>query len=212
MEGREFTCPDRLPPDGCSLAAAVVARMRAPQIEPGEGPMRRRNGSRGVIVDAALGAASGLAASWVMSLLYKPIMRAGDDETRRREKEAQAGMPPATIKAAEAAAKVVGSELPPDRKKQALGGKVVHYAYGTLWGAAFAVAARAVAPRVPLATGLAFGAALWLVSDELLVPLLRFSHAPARYPPSTHAKGLASHLVYGVATDAGWRLTRAALH
>ena len=167
---------------------------------------RRRPGP---VMDAALGAASGLLASFVMSLVYRPLMRAGSEETLRREKEAQAGMPPATIRAAEAAAQAVGGGLPPDRRKQALGGKAVHYAYGALWGPA------SRSPRGPSrrcarsATGLAFGAALWLLSDEVLVPLLRFSRPPRRYPPSTHLKGLASHLVYGVAVDAGWRVARA---
>jgi len=173
--------------------------------------MFRRDRRPGAVADAVVGAASGLVASFVMSAVYRPLMRAGGDETRRREKEAQAGMPPATIQAAEAAANAVGRALPPDRKRQALGGKVIHYAYGVFWGAAFALAARAVAPRRPGAAGLAFGLVLWLVSDEVLVPLFRFSHSPSRYPTSTHLKGLASHLVYGIATDAGWRLARAPL-
>jgi hypothetical protein len=163
----------------------------------------------GPVADAAIGAASGLAASWVMSAAYRPIWRAGDEETRRREKEAQGGMPPATIQAAEAAASAVGQWIPDERK--GLGGWVVHYAYGIAWGAAFALAARALAPRAPVATGLAFGAALWVLSDEVLVPLFRFSRPPTRYPASTHLKGLATHLVYGVATDAGWRLARRAV-
>jgi putative membrane protein len=166
---------------------------------------------RPALRDAALGAGAGLFASWVMSLAYAPIMRAGSEETRRREKEAAAGMPPATIQAARAAADAVGRPLPDDRDKQALGGKLVHYAYGTLWGAAFALAARVAGPRPPLAAGLAFGAALWIVSDELLVPLFRFSRPPTRYPATAHAKGLASHLVYGLATDAAWRAARVAL-
>jgi hypothetical protein len=166
---------------------------------------------RSLAWDAALGAAAGLFASWVMSAAYRPIQRAGDEETRRKEKEAAAGMPPATIRAAQVASEAVGRPLPPDREKEALGGKVVHYVYGTLWGAAFAVLAREVAPRVPLLAGAAFGAALWIVSDELLVPLFRFSHPPARYPATSHAKGLASHLVYGVATEAAWRIARAPL-
>ena len=141
---------------------------------------------------------SGLLASFVMSLVYRPLMRAGSEETLRPEKEAQAGLPPATIQAAETAVKAVGGGLPPDRRKQALGGKIVHYVYGPV-GAGFALAARTVAPLRPIATGLVFGGALWLLSDEVLVPLLRFSRSPRRYPASTHVKGLASHLVYGVA-------------
>lgn len=171
---------------------------------------RRRKARRpGAAADAALGAASGLAASWIMSAVRRPIWRAGGERARRREQAAQAGMPPATIRAAEAATAAVGRPLPDARK--GLGGWIVHYAYGAAWGAAFALAARALAPRPPLGTGLAFGAALWVLSDEVLVPLFRLSHPPARYPASTHAKGLATHLVYGVATDGGWRLARAAL-
>ncbi len=163
----------------------------------------------GRVADAAIGAASGLAASWAMSAAYRPIWRAGSEETHRREEAAQAGMPPATVRAAEAAASAVGQRLP--ERHKGLGGRIVHYAYGVAWGAAFALAARAIAPRAPVAGGLAFGAVLWVLSDEVLVPLFGFSRPPARYPASTHAKGLAAHLVYGVATDAGWRLGRAAL-
>ena len=65
--------------------------------------------------------------------------------------------------------------------------------------------------RPPLATGLAFGALLWAVSDELLVPLLGLSRSPARYPASSHVKGLAAHLVYGLSTEVVWRAARAPL-
>jgi hypothetical protein len=166
---------------------------------------------RSALADAALGAAAGLLASWVMSALYRPIMRAGGEETLRKEREAAGGLPPATIRAAQLAAEKVGRSLPDDRGAQALGGKVVHYLYGTAWGAAFAVAARSRGERAPVATGLAFGVVLWVVSDELLVPLFRLSRPPAAYPATSHAKGLASHLVYGVATDVAWRLARAPL-
>lgn len=168
---------------------------------------KRRPGAAG---DALAGALAGLGASWLMSLSYGPIMRAGSEETRRREREAQGSEPPSTVRAAEAAAHAVGAELP-DKRTQALGGKAVHYGYGAAWGAAFALAARALSRRPPLATGLAFGTLLWALSDELLVPLFGFSRGPARYPASTHLKGLAAHLVYGVATDAAWRAARAPL-
>jgi hypothetical protein len=162
--------------------------------------------------DALVGALAGLGASWVMSAAYRPIMRAGSEETLRREQRAQGGLPPSTVRAAEAAARKVGAELP-DRRARAIGGKAVHYAYGVAWGAAFALAARALARRwrPPLATGLLFGAALWVLSDEVLVPLFGFSQLPGRYPASSHVKGLAAHLVYGVATEVGWRAGRTRL-
>jgi hypothetical protein len=41
-------------------------------------------GKRPAVLDAALGAAAGLFASWVMSLAYGPIMQAGNEKTRYR--------------------------------------------------------------------------------------------------------------------------------
>jgi hypothetical protein len=166
----------------------------------------QRNRRRSLAIDAALGALSGLAASWVMEWAQARIMAVGSDETRRREKEAQGDLEPATYRAAEAAAHLVGRTLPAERKRVAA--EVVHYATGALWGAAFG----ALAPRLPapaLAAGAAWGLVVWLANDELLVPALGLSRGPARYPPSTHAKALASHLVYGAATDAGYRALRA---
>lgn len=172
--------------------------------------MIRRGTSPGALGDALAGALAGLAASWLMFVSYRPIMRAGSAETRRREEVAQAGEPPSTVRAAEAAARAVGAELP-DRRTRELGGKAVHYGYGAAWGAAFALAARALPRRPPVATGVVFGAVLWLLSDEILVPLFGFSRGPARYPASSHLKGLAAHLVYGLGTDAAWRAARAPL-
>lgn len=168
--------------------------------------IERRPGAPG---DAAVGALAGLGASWLMSASYRPIMRRGSAETLRREQEAQAGMPPSTVRAAEAAARAVGKSLP-DRRARALGGKAVHYGYGVAWGAAFALAARALPARFrpPLVTGVAFGTLLWVLSDEMLVPLFGFSRGPSRYPASSHLKGLAAHLVYGVATEVAWRAAR----
>ena len=47
---------------------------------------------------------------------------------------------------------------------------------------------------------------------ETLVPALGFSRKPWDYPASTHAKALASHLVYGAAMDAGFRLIDRTVH
>jgi hypothetical protein len=172
--------------------------------------MIRRERRPGAAGEALAGALAGLGASWAMSAAYRPIMRAGSAETLRREREAQAGLPPSTVRAAEAAVRAVGARLP-HRRARVLGGKVIHYGYGGAWGAAFALAARALPWRPPLATGAAFGILLWLLSDELLVPLFGFSRLPSRYPASSHLKGLAAHLVYGVATEAAWRAARAPL-
>ena len=162
-----------------------------------------------MVVDAAIGAASGLLASWVMEQAQKPITKVGSRETQERERRAQGDLPPATVRVAERAAALAGRSLPEDRRDAA--GEVVHYATGAAFGALFGV----LAPRLPLpvvAAGALYGAAVWLVSDETVVPALGFSRRPWEYPASTHAKALAAHLVYGTATDAGFRLIGATLH
>jgi uncharacterized membrane protein YagU involved in acid resistance len=110
---------------------------------------------------------------------------------------------PATVKAARSLFPV-----PDDRKNTA--GNLVHYSFGTLNGAIYGAAAEKSRATNP-AMGLIFGAALFAVADELLVPAMGWSKSPARYPLKTHLYGLASHLVYGATTDLVRRGIRAAL-
>jgi hypothetical protein len=162
-----------------------------------------------VLVDAAVGAASGLFASWVMERAQGAILQAGGPATREREKEAQGDLPPATVRVAERAAAAVGRSLPKESAEAA--GEVVHYVTGAMFGAIFG----ALAPRIALpvlAAGALYGTMVWLVNDETLVPALGFSRKPWDYPASTHAKALASHLVYGAAMDAGFRLIDRTVH
>ncbi len=50
--------------------------------------------------------------------------------------------------------------------------------------------------------GALFGAGLWLLGDELAVPLLGLSDRPTSYPVTSHLQSLAQHLGFGVATAA----------
>lgn len=159
----------------------------------------RRSGS--TLVDVVIGAASGLVATWAMSRVQGPIMKVGGEATRRREQEAQGDLEPATVQVAKRAARVAGRSVPEHRTAAA--GELVHYLVGTTFGAVFGL----LAPRLrlsPLAAGPLYGAAVWLLNDEALVPALGLSRGPWRYPASSHAKALASHLVYGAATGAGY--------
>jgi len=171
--------------------------------------MFTQRSSRSVLVDAIAGALSGMAASWLMERAQPRIMRAGSEATRKREKRAQGDMAPATSRTAEAAAHLVGRSL--DARQKKVGSEIVHYATGAAWGAMFGVLSRRV-PAPFVATGAAYGLLVWLLNDELLVPALGLSRKPADYPASTHAKALASHLVYGTATDAGFRVLARVLH
>ena len=85
------------------------------------------------------------------------------------------------------------------RHKQ-LAGNLVHYGFGTLNGALFALLSDLLPWRMPL-RGLAFGAGLWAAADETTLPALGFSGWWPDYPVSAHVKGLAAHLVYGLSLD-----------
>jgi hypothetical protein len=171
---------------------------------------RRQAHGRGLFVDALVGAASGLVASWLMEQAQaRVIADAGGPATRARERQASAGLDPATVQTAQRAARLVGRSIPEDRKGAA--GEVVHYATGAAFGALYGVVAGRLGFSALLG-GALFGAAVWLVNDEALVPALGLSRPPWDYPASAHAKALASHLVYGAATGAGVRLAGVTLH
>jgi predicted cobalt transporter CbtA len=163
---------------------------------------------RSVLEEALLGAASGLAASWAMAKAQERLARMGDREIEERERQAQGELEPTTVRIAKSLARDAGTSIPEDRIGVASG--AVHYAMGAGFGVLFGVLVRRV-PAPALAGGVLWGIAIWLVGDEALAPALGLSRRPWDYPPSMHAKALASHLVYGVVADAGFRVLDAAI-
>jgi len=100
---------------------------------------------------------------------------------------------------------------PSTRTKQRLAW-LFHVGYGLLMAALYGALAPPSgrgarrrpghATRRAVRSGAAFGAALWLVGDELALPLLGLSDKPTAYHPTRHLQALAAHLGYGVATAA----------
>lgn len=186
--------------------------------------MHPKSVAKGLVV----GAAAGLAASWVMNQFQKILTRAFESEEKPHgAQSAQDGSPhhgaAAALQklgldderdnAAErtaniVAVKVFDREL--SRSEKRTGGEVSHYVFGAVTGAIYGGAAE-VLPEVAIGAGLPFGAAVWLVADEIVVPALGLSKSAAAYPVSKHAYALASHLVYGATTNILRRLARSAL-
>ena len=103
---------------------------------------------------------------------------------------------------------VFDEELPRSEKHKA--GTALHYAYGISMGGLYGAAAELV-PALTVGAGLPYGASIWVVADEGVVPALGLSKSPSEYPLSTHAYALASHLVYGLTTELVRRGVRNAL-
>jgi uncharacterized membrane protein YagU involved in acid resistance len=79
---------------------------------------------------------------------------------------------------------------------------VVHWAYGTAWGAVYGLVQGTVHAN-PLLHGLLFGTSVWGLSYAQLVPMGIYE-PPWTYPAKTVAKDLSYHLVYGLGVAAAF--------
>jgi len=166
------------------------------------------------------GLAGGLVASWTMNQFQAAWTRI--QEGAEKSHGAQSMQPAegssgdqsqdvkeqddATVEVAKIVSReVLGHELQESEKKPA--GAAVHYAFGTMSGGLYGALAE-VTPQVTTGAGVPFGAAFWLLADEISMPLLGLSKGPTEYPVSTHAYALASHLVYGATAELSRRAIR----
>jgi hypothetical protein len=175
------------------------------------------------------GAAGGLVASWVMNQFQALWSRmaygverphgaqslqqgsprhgvARELQERGRDREANDAAIRTAVVASE---RLLGLELA-EREKKEMAGAVVHYAFGVATGGLYGAIAE-LKPATTAGAGLPFGAAVWLIADEIIVPALGLSKTPTEYPTSTHAYSIASHLVYGLTTEIVRREVRRAL-
>lgn len=146
-----------------------------------------------IVRGTLIGLVAGIAASFAMDryqALVAPPQPSGGE--------------PATQQAADGIARTAtGAPLSPARKP--LGGALIHYAVGAALGASYGLAA-VVDPRVTRGFGTTFASATWVLLDEGAVPATGLGEAPWRAPPAAQVYGLASHLVFGIATEATRRL------
>ncbi len=118
-------------------------------------------------------------------------------------------------KAREDYERVTGGKYVPNRSaervKQLLGlhlsqeqenrlASAMHWGLGLGAAATYALMRR-THPRATLGRGLLFGTVFWALIDESATVLLGLAEPPREYPWQAHARGLAGHLVYGVAAD-----------
>jgi hypothetical protein len=92
-------------------------------------------------------------------------------------------------------AEALGAELTPLQKR--LAGHAVHVGYGAKMGALYAML-RGPTNGHDLPFGLVYAMAVWLLCDELLLPLLGLANPPAGQPRLNHLDQAGAHAVYGV--------------
>jgi hypothetical protein len=109
---------------------------------------------------------------------------------------------PAPAQLAKKLARAVGQGKRLKRERVPLLTNVLHWSYGTGWGAVYgATAGRREADR--LLSGLEFGTGVWAASYVELVPLGIY-RPPWKYPLKVIALDLSYHLVYGLAVAAAY--------
>lgn len=191
--------------------------------------VRYSRGAGDALKGVIAGAVGGLVASFAMNEFQSFLSEASGAQNSRAKQEAAsdkksaqgqqspqrkeakesggAGDEPATVKAAEAISEnLFNHKLTKAEKKPA--GEAMHYAMGAFSGAIYGALAE-LAPVSAVGAGLPFGAAVWMVADNIAAPAFGLSKPPTEYPLSTHAYALASHLVYGLTTDLVRRALRA---
>lgn len=145
------------------------------------------------------GAVAGAAAAWVMNRFQAGSQKLQQKLQPEQQQSGGSGGDDATVKTARAISESVGHDLTDTEKKVA--GPLVHYAFGTLMGALYGLAAE-VQSHVRAGFGTAFGTTVWLVADEIMVPALRLGAKPNEVSLKVHANALAAHLVYGATAEA----------
>lgn len=156
---------------------------------------------RHILTDALLGATAGLAATWVMGQATSAIYEREGDEAKEQESSVQGET--AYGVAAEKSAQAVGIEVSEEQRKRY--GSAIHWALGAGAGAVYGM----LRPRTSWASwgfGTLYGALFFLVVDEGANTALGLTAPPQEFPWETHARGLAGHTVFGVATEATLRL------
>lgn len=149
-------------------------------------------------VDIAAGAVAGAVGTLLMAPASKLLDRLLPSQ--RIEEPARES---ATEKAARLLVQPIGVRLEGEQKRKA--GRAVHWGFGSLCGALYG-AARGRVPHASALFGAAFGLSVFIVGDEVMVPLFGLAPGPTQVPARTHFKGLIQHLVYGAATEGASRL------
>jgi len=161
----------------------------------------KRLGRRNVLGDLALGAAAGAVGTWIMGQATTYLYEHENKEARQREDQARDGRT-AYETAAEKFASLACQPLSDDERKKL--GSAIHWSIGIGSVALYALLRRRLTGRglgKNLAAGALFGTAVWLLLDEVGNVALGLTPKPSAFPWQAHARGLAGHLVLGLAAE-----------
>lgn len=168
------------------------------------------------LTDALIGAAAGAVGVWVLDRLDWFFWSRETPETRRQTTAVRpGGEPPAhvvatqlerlvgadTSQSAEVADKIEHLDTEGLRgDRHYVAGAIVHYGIGIGPAALYSI----IQDKLPLpgpARGALYGLTLFITQDEGMNALTGLGAKPRQYPWQAHARGLITHLAYGIVTD-----------
>jgi len=148
---------------------------------------------RDVVADLGVGLVGGYVGTKLMEPISMKLYELEPEQDRQREDAVRPG-PPYEI----AAKKTLGLlGIQPNEQQLTYAGLAFHYGLGMSWGPVYLALRRLTGWSAPVA-GLATGAAMSLLVDEGMTPLLGFSAPNRAYPLVTHLRGVTAHLVFGL--------------
>ncbi len=150
------------------------------------------------IADVGIGLIGGYVGTKVMERASMTLYQWESEEARRQEDAVRPG-PPYEL-AARKITGLLGFRLS-DQQIQTVGTGLFHYGLGMSWGPVYTRLRRRTGLN-PVAAGLGTGAAMSLIVDEGLTPVLGFSAPNRAYPLVTHLRGVLAHLVFGLGVAA----------
>ncbi len=160
-----------------------------------------------LLEDLAVSAVAGYVGTKAMEPVSMKLYELESTADREREDAVRPG-PPYEIAAKKIAA-LAGVTL--EGKALDRASLAAHYGLALSWSPLYLLLRRRTSLR-PFSAGLATGAAMSAIADEWMTPALGFSAPNRAYPLSTHVRGVAAHLVFGLgvaaSTEALWAARR----
>lgn len=137
----------------------------------------------------------GAAAVWVMDRFDWFAFNHVDERARRRTEASRPnGMDPAHALAAKAA-HAIGTNLGSAPAHQHPAGLLVHYAVPMGLAVLYDVLKQRL-PAVGKGGGMLYGAAVFIILDEIINPALGLAASPKRYPWQRHVREMTAHMIY----------------
>jgi uncharacterized membrane protein YagU involved in acid resistance len=166
--------------------------------------MSRKTPTTRAVLAGALGGLAGTLAMnyaqrlWTHAVDGEPPRSAGGKHDARDWQEREEGQ-----NANELAAQALGTTItgrPLTCQELTIAAPLAHFTFGALVGAVYGGVMRHDG-RAFSTRGAAFGATVWLLADELGMPLLRLSRPTRERSMDGHLQSLATHLVFGTVAE-----------